>query len=222
MVGGKKGDRATGPPRRGSPCSASPMGIYMDREEEAEISKTIWGPGQREQGRKNVLRAGWGVSGGLPGGGGSQAGPWRTGKGWIEGESRVEIPGRGKSKTKAERWATWNGRRRGDRACCGCEGKSRVHSDHFLPQTPTKFQLPAPEPLPDSIISCWPPLRVCWPQPPIGPSPTRTSTLESQAPSESQEPDQHHTPSPISRLTGSRRACLSKLGWGFCPPAPCA
>lgn len=36
------------------------MGTCVDREGEAEISETIWGPGQTEQDRKKVLRAGCG------------------------------------------------------------------------------------------------------------------------------------------------------------------
>ena len=104
----------------------------------------------------------------------------------------------------------------------GFEGSSGVHSDHFLPLTPTKLQLPPPGPLPGSTISCWPPRRGCWPLPPIGLSPVRTCIPEPQVLLESQGPDQHHTLSPISRLTGLRGACTSKLGWVSCPPLLCA
>lgn len=110
----------------------------------------------------------------------------------------------------------------GDSAGCGREGRSGVHSDYFFPQTPTKLQLLPPGCLPGSTISCWPPLKLCWPQPPTGLSPTRTCTLEPQALLESQRLDRHHTPFPISRLTGIRRACPFMLGWGSCPPLPCA
>lgn len=106
----------------------------------------------------------------------------------------------GRASTKAKWRATWGGRgRERDGKAEGVRG-SGAHSHHFLPQTPTKLQPSPPGPLPGSI-SCWLP-RLCWPQPPTGPSPTRACTLEPQAPSESQGPDRHHTPCPISRLTG--------------------
>jgi hypothetical protein len=73
-------------------------------------------------------------------------------------------------------------------------------------QTPTKLQPPPPRPLPGSIISCYPLLKPCWPQPPTGPSLTRAFTLEPQALLEFHGADPHHTPSPASVVMGIREA----------------
>lgn len=100
-------------------------------------------------------------------------------------------------------------------------GRSGVHLDHVLLQTPTKLRPLTPGHLPGCTISCCPPLRLCCLQPPTSPSTTTACTLEPQVPSESLRRDQHHTPCPISRPAEIRTACHSQLGWGSCPPLPC-
>lgn len=100
-------------------------------------------------------------------------------------------------------------------------GRSGVHFDHVLLQTPTKLRPLTPGHLPGCTISCCPPLRLCCLQPPTSPSTTTACTLEPQVPSESLRRDQHHTPCPISRPAEIRTACPSQLGWGSCPPLPC-
>lgn len=67
--------RGHGAPRKGLPHAqqAPWVSVWTERGR------------QRERCRDEVLRVGAGASGGLPGGGGSRAGPWRTGKGLDRG-----------------------------------------------------------------------------------------------------------------------------------------